>query len=270
MFTDTDFASQIREKLGSESTGKWLEIMDFMISELPFLRSAGRPTISEISNSRVGRAGFDSFRLFVEEKQKLGGLGWSFNTYKSWKKAHTLVEKYPYLRDLEISASEINTLERENSEFPSTLDAYFSLKKDRKTLLEERQKTKNTSLQKQIDSITTQLDQTQAHLAIERASADSLKSVEGQLRKELTEANQKLGSLTEQLESSANLATQRNQTIETLKNTVSEKKTELEKLKKKLDTAETEVEMQKIRIKKHEKMSLFERIIFCFQSGGKQ
>lgn len=265
MFTDTDFACQLREKLGSESTGKWLEVMDFLVSELSFLRSAGRPTGSEIASSKIGRAGFDSFRQFTEEKPSAGGLGWSFGTYKAWKKAHSLVEKYPYLRELQISASEINTISRENEEFPTTLEAYLSLKNDRKMLLNERQQANSSSLQKKIDSITAQYEQTEAALALERASADNLKSVEEQLRKELTEAYKANGALNEQLNRFTDLSNKTKEKTESLTSTVDEKNTQLESLKKELKEKEKTLEIQKRKLKKYENMSSFEKFFFLFR-----
>lgn len=212
---DTSLASSLREKLGSESAGKWIEFMDSLGSSLPFvLRGAGRPTSEEIASSAIGKGGFRSWREMIEYSPAFGGLGWSYDTYKAWKKAYSLILKYPYLRDLSLSSSEINTIQRENEQFPTTLEAFKELKEKKKDSQEERRLNSITSLQKQLSAATKEVATLKAQLETSRVSADQFKSLSEQLRKELAISNEKNGALQVQLERSNHTVKRKNQKIE--------------------------------------------------------
>jgi flagellar motility protein MotE (MotC chaperone) len=201
MLKDTQLAFSLREKLGSESTGKWIEFMDSVGASLPFLlRSAGRPTTEEIARSQITAGGFTSWRQMIETSPDLGGLGWSYDTYKAWKKAYNLVLKHPYLRDLALSSSEINTIQRENKEFPATLEAFEALKNGRKDAQEERRQNSVAALQKQLFVAKKEATEAQNGLAVSRASEAQSKSVLSQIRQDLAQSNEKIGSLQVQLE----------------------------------------------------------------------
>jgi flagellar motility protein MotE (MotC chaperone) len=198
---DTEIAYSLREKLGSESAGKWLEFMDFIESSLPFiLRGAGRPTTEEIASSAIGYGGFTSWREMIESSSAWGGLGWSYDTYKAWKKAYSLVQQHPYLRNLALSSSEINTVRRENKEFPASLEAFEALKNSRKDAQEERRQNSVAALQKQLFIAKKEVTEAQNGLAISHASEAQSKSVLSQIRQDLAQANEKIGSLQVQLE----------------------------------------------------------------------
>lgn len=217
MARDTHLASSLREKLGADSAGQWIDFMDSLGASLPFLlRSAGRPSNAEIANSAIGAGGFTSWRQMVESSPAWGGLGWSYDTYKSWKKAYALVQKHPYLRDLMLSSSEINTIQRENKEFPASREAYDDLKKGRKDAQEERRLNSVKALQAQLSNAKQQAAAAQTALEASRASEASLKSLESQLRQELAQSNEKIGALQVQVERSTSLAEKRKSKIEAL------------------------------------------------------
>lgn len=217
MSRDTQLASSLREKLGSESAGQWIAFMDSMGSSLPFLlRGAGRPTTAEIASSAIGSGGFTSWRQMVESSPAWGGLGWSYDTYKAWKKAYVLVQKHPYLRDLNLSSSEINTIQRENSVFPPSLEAYDDLKKGRKDAQEERRLNSVASLQKQLSVEKAKAASTNTTLEASRASEALLKSLCDQIRKDLALSNAEKGALQVQVERSTSIAQKRKDKIDAL------------------------------------------------------
>jgi flagellar motility protein MotE (MotC chaperone) len=175
--------------------------MDFIESSLPFiLRGAGRPTTEEIASSAIGYGGFTSWREMIESSPAWGGLGWSYDTYKAWKKAYSLVQQHPYLRNLALSSSEINTVRRENKEFPASLEAFEALKNSRKDAQEERRQNSVAALQKQLFIAKKEVTEAQNGLAISHASEAQSKSVLSQIRQDLAQANEKIGSLQVQLE----------------------------------------------------------------------
>jgi hypothetical protein len=216
---DTQLASSLRELLGSESAGQWILFMDSLGSSLPFiLRGAGRPTTEEIASSSIGAGGFTSWREMIESSPAWGGLGWSYDTYKAWKKAYSLVLKHEYLRDLALSSSEINTIQRENKTFPASLEEFQCLKEKRKDAQEERRQNSVAALQKQLSASKQEMASLKATLDSSRASADNIKSLNATLQASLTEKDQKTGSLQVQLERANTTAAKRKEKIESLQN----------------------------------------------------
>lgn len=175
----TQFAQDLREALGAESAGLWIFFMDKIRATLPFLlEAAGRPKAEAIQASAIGEAGFDSWGQMVEASPENGGLGWSLDSWKAWKRAYAVVQAYPYLRNLELTASEINTLSREVQPFPPTAEALSAAKVERTKKLDAKRGNAVAALQSQlaeakktIESLTTQLSSVVAEL---EAAKDAL------------------------------------------------------------------------------------------------
>ena len=127
--------------LDTKSGNSWLNLMDYCHEILAdVIASKGKPTQETISESIIGQAGFTSWRLMVETSVSSGGLGWNISTWNQWKRAYRVVKKYPYLRDIEITPSLINTLWNELKEgFPTDLVEFEAYQAKRKVEIEERQ-----------------------------------------------------------------------------------------------------------------------------------
>lgn len=247
---DTELAYSLRESLGSESAGRWLQVMDLIRASLPFLlQKAGRPSNEEVSSSAIGRAGFTSWRDMIEAAPEQGGLGWSYDSYKSWKKAYALVLKHPYLRDLSLSASEINTISRENPEFPSSLEEFQGLREKRKDAQEERRLNSVKALQSQLSTANREKSALQADLDTSRASEAALKSIESQLRQELAQSSEKIGALQVQVR------------------TANEKLEEMESLKASLESAQRANQAMSGYIRRRQNMSRWE-LFMAFWKGA--
>jgi len=191
---DTEFANSLRETLGSESAGRWIEFMDQVASSLSFLLgSAGRPTSEDVTTSVIGRAGFTSWKQMVESSAAHGGLGWSYDSFKAWKKAYAVVQKHPYIRDLGLSSSEINTISRETEQWPPTLDALRAYQEQRKDQGESRRQNSIAALQKQLTALEQEKQALAIPLASSRASVDRLQSETETLQKRLEVALTELG-----------------------------------------------------------------------------
>jgi uncharacterized phage infection (PIP) family protein YhgE len=168
----TQFAQDLRDSLGAESAGLWIFFMDKVQAMLPFLiGEAGRPKVDAVRASVIGAAGFDSWFSMVESSPDEGGLGWSIDSWKAWKKAFAVVQAHPYLRNLELTASEINTLSREIKPFPPTPEALEAAKLERTKKLNAKRGNAVAALQGQlaeaktaIESLTTQLGRVTADL----------------------------------------------------------------------------------------------------------
>jgi uncharacterized coiled-coil protein SlyX len=168
----TQFALDLREALGAESAGLWVFFMDKVRASLPFLMdSAGRPKAEIVQSSAIGQAGFDSWSAMVESSPDKGGLGWSVDSWKAWKRAYGIVQAHPYLRNLDLTASEINTLSREIQPFPPTPEALEAAKLKRTEKLNAKRGNAVAALQQQlaeakttIESLTSQLGRVTADL----------------------------------------------------------------------------------------------------------
>lgn len=148
----TKFAEEMREALGAESAGLWVFFMDKVRAILPFLmNAAGRPKAEIVQASVIGQAGFSSWSEMIEASPEKGGLGWSVDSWKAWKRAYTFIQEYEYLRSLELTASEINTLSREIQPFPETVEALEAAKSKRKNELEAKRGNSVSALSSQLN-----------------------------------------------------------------------------------------------------------------------
>jgi uncharacterized phage infection (PIP) family protein YhgE len=155
---NTQFAEDLREALGAESAGKWLEFMDRIQSSLEFLLgAAGRPTKEQIDSSVIGTAGFESWTQMIETSPVWGGLGWSVDSWKSWKRAYAVVQKNLYLREMSLTASEINTLSREFKPFPASLEAFEAAKAARSDRIEASRGNSIAALKSQLTAAQSQV-----------------------------------------------------------------------------------------------------------------
>jgi hypothetical protein len=107
------FKLQLSDMLALERKNGWIDTVDFCYQNIPFLGKHGTPSNHEIQYSLVGQQGFKSWKAFIEH------LGWSYDKWKKWRKAYSIVIKYPYLRELQVSMSAIiNTHRALKNDFP--------------------------------------------------------------------------------------------------------------------------------------------------------
>lgn len=130
--------TKIRSLLGVESSGKWIELMDYIYLVLSDVLTIGKPTKKAIEQSIIGENGFTSWREMFTTSQEKGGFGSNYSSYEAWKRAYAVVTKYPYLRELELTASQINTINRETKGFfPANLSEYEALLNERDNKLKQ-------------------------------------------------------------------------------------------------------------------------------------
>lgn len=173
-------AQGVREKLvealGTENhPAQWMTFMDTVTRLLPDILSPGRPSAEAIKRSTIGQLGFKSWQAMIEAPAELGGLAWNFSAWKAWRRAWTVVQANPWLRNQALSSSEINTLsselKRADKPFPSSYEA----------LQDNLQAKAAATEQKRSETLT----------AAQEALADT--------RKALTETEGKLAALSDQL-----------------------------------------------------------------------
>jgi len=162
----SDLSISLRSLLGAESAGEWIYFMDKIGAELPFLLSRGRPTATAIADSEIGASGHKSWSSYIEHE-----LHWNVNTWRAWQRAYTLVAKYPYLRDLELSASAINSLNAKSNKFPADLESYNSAKAEIKTNADATKAESLSALKQRVLSLEENNSELSSELIALKASS---------------------------------------------------------------------------------------------------
>lgn len=139
------FHSKLNAMLAINRQGGWIEIMDFIYHELPFLMKPGRPKTEDIRGSFIADLGYSSWKSFVED-----GLGWSYYTWKKWGDAYRLILESPFLRELRVSRNAIIQAHKTlNNQFPkdkATWSQYVQSKKQKSKILSNSTYSKNSDL----------------------------------------------------------------------------------------------------------------------------
>jgi hypothetical protein len=133
---------QMCDYLGAESGNQWLNFMDYTYEILGNIVSGrGKPSAELIKESIIGKAGFTSFKEMVETPVQESGLGWNISAWTAWRRAYSVVIKHPYLRDLELTASSINTIynELKKEGFPENIEAFNEYQVNRASGQKDRQ-----------------------------------------------------------------------------------------------------------------------------------
>lgn len=224
------FVEEMREALGAESAGLWIFFMDKVRATLPFLLdAAGRPKAEVVRSSVIGAAGFESWGQMVEASPDAGGLGWSIDSWKAWKKAYSVVLKRPYLRGLDLTASEVNTLSREFDPFPDTTDALEAAKLERKNRLDAKRGNSVSALKSQVQDLQGQLAELERRVRFLAGERDDWRE-----KYEMREnANQAINNKYQRMRVLQDVADKR---ISELEASVESKNDEIAKLKKYLRT----------------------------------
>ncbi|MCG6202040.1 hypothetical protein [Psychromonas antarctica] len=127
MTTTEEEILELKKLLITKNGSSWIDFMDHIYDKFSDILKKGKPKYSAISSSIIGRSGFNSWREMIETKENKGGLGWKYSSFDSWKRAYSIVKKHPYLREKNISASQINSMSRKTKNkigFPSTQEMF--------------------------------------------------------------------------------------------------------------------------------------------------
>jgi len=162
----SELANSLRSLLGAESSGEWVRFMDKIAVELPFLLKRGRPTAAAISDSEIGTAGCKSWSDYIEAK-----LNWNTSTWRAWQRAYTVVSEFPYLRELELSASAVNALKAKSDQFPPDLSAYNALRAEMEVNADKTRSNSLTALKQHVQSLEQDLNTLSNESAVYKASA---------------------------------------------------------------------------------------------------
>lgn len=100
--------SALVDALGTENNpAQWMIFMDAVTTHLPDILSSGRPSSAAISRCLIGQHGFNSWKEMIEASNSDNGLGWNFSAWKAWRRAWTVIQEYPWLRNESLTSSEV-------------------------------------------------------------------------------------------------------------------------------------------------------------------
>ena len=181
----SDFIARLRALLSDESV-RWIEAMDSIFHELPFLLENRRPRLEEIKNSPIGQIGFSTWIELLEAPPEAGGLGGNRHTWHAWRRAYSHVQRHPYLRDLGWTASRINSVARDlGGEFPPTREELEQRLAARARAREVERETRETALRDQLAAQALEIARLRAELAEARAAAAEASAARELIRSEL-------------------------------------------------------------------------------------
>jgi len=201
-----DAHTQLLAALGTESNpAQWMTFMDTVTRLLPEVLSSGRPPKEVIQRCAIGQLGFTSWKAMIEAPTDHGGLGWNESGWKAWRRAWTLVQTYPWLRNEPLTSSEVNTIgldcKRDGIRFPSSPGELEAIRQGRKEAQEARKAESIQGLTQRAETAEKALQEVSA---LSKSLADQL----AQVREQLATA---LGQVAEQAESIGTLKAEKSQ-----------------------------------------------------------
>lgn len=195
--------AELLEALGTENNpAQWMQFMETVTKRLPDVLSSGRPSAEAIKHSVIGQLGFSSWRAMIEAPTAEGGLAWNWSAWVAWRRAWKIVQTWPYLRDLPLTAAQVNRVHqasKDSSEgFPanaSTLEAWESQQKEQR---KERHTVSVETLKAQVQGLETKLKNANHDFLIAEAKASNLEYQAEFTSEVIAKTNKDYGKLKEQ------------------------------------------------------------------------
>lgn len=181
----------------ADNPSAWMTFMETVTRLLPDVLSSGRPSKDSIQKSAIGQLGFNSWQEMIEAPADQNGLAWNISAWKAWRRAWATVQSNPWLRNENLTSSEVNTLANEfkSSDFPDSMEKYEALKKERKELAEKRRTDTVAALKLKTEEAEKKVIQAQATIValenqLQNARTEFRKQGEimADLKNQLTEA----------------------------------------------------------------------------------
>lgn len=133
----------------ADNPSAWMNFMEVVTRLLPEVLSAGRPTAESIEKSLIGELGFKSWSEMIESPN---GLAWNVSGWKAWRRAWATVQENPWLRSQRLTSSEVNTIARTYTPFPSSIQELENLKTQKNTALAQQKAETIAELKAEIEA----------------------------------------------------------------------------------------------------------------------
>lgn len=163
--------AELLAALGTETNpAQWMIFMDAVTRLLPEVLSPGRPTREAIQRSAIGQLGFKSWREMIEAPTDAAGLGWNWSGWKAWRRAWSVVQAYPWLREQPIGSSEVNALQQElnrsGEPFPQSSEEMDAYRAEREKIAADRRSNSIAALNKQLEEAQLRATQAEAQVIV--------------------------------------------------------------------------------------------------------
>jgi len=192
--------AELLEALGTENNpAQWMAFMEAVTKRLPDVLSSGRPSAEAIKQSVIGQLGFSSWRSMIEAPTSDGGLGWNWSAWVAWRRGWKVVQTWPYLLEMPITAAEVNRIHQQTKDtadgFPSSPQALQAWKEEQREAQKEQRRESLEDLKKQVQELETKLRDTTRALEMANVKADNLENQARATDAVLSERNQDIGKL---------------------------------------------------------------------------
>jgi len=179
----------------ADNPSAWMDFMETVTRLLPDILSSGRPSTESINRSPIGQLGFKSWQAMIEAPADAHGLGWNFSAWKAWRRAWSVVQTHPWLRQEALTSSEINTwandFKQKGTEFPGSMEALQQLQQAKVATAEQKRAVSLAEAQKAaqeaLAAAATLRDQLAEAASRERILAEEVGTLKGQLKLALVE-----------------------------------------------------------------------------------
>ncbi len=226
--------AELLSALGTENNpAQWMTFMDAVTKLLPDVLSSGRPSKETIQRCAIGQLGFSSWQAMIEGPTDAGGLGWNLSAWKAWRRAWTVVQANPWLRDESMTSSEINSLaldlSRDGIKFPGEAGELESIRKARKEAQEQHRTNSVTALTESLRAAETAAGEARAQIVVLNEMSKLAADREHQFAEMISSKTELIGTLkAEKAELSDQLKDLKNQ-LHVLKNKAPTRAPELSK-----------------------------------------
>lgn len=191
---------ELVQALGTENNpAQWMIFLEAVTRLLPDVLSSGRPSTEAIKRSVIGQLGFTSWRAMIEAPTAEGGLGWNWSAWVAWRRAWKVVQEWPYLRDLPLTAAQINRIHQATKDrpegFPESAAALEAWEVEQKEQRQEQRAVSVETLKNQIADLESQLKETTRALDLTTTKAANLEDHLRATEQVMKEVNQDHGKL---------------------------------------------------------------------------
>jgi hypothetical protein len=197
--------AELLEALGTENNpAQWMAFMEAVTKRLPDVLSTGRPSIEAIKRSVIGQLGFTSWKTMIEAPAADGGLSWNWSAWVAWRRAWKIIQTWPYLQELPLTAAQINRVHQASKNgpegFPVNAKALEDWEENQRLERQEQRTVSIENLKNRIQELEALVQERTHSLDKTKTKAENLESQAQATNAMLSKRNQEIGKLQAQTE----------------------------------------------------------------------
>lgn len=199
---------RLLDALGTENEpDRWMTFMETVTELLPDVLAPGRPSTAAIQRCVIGQLGFRSWTEMVEAPVDARGLGWSWSSWKQWRRAWSAVERAPWLRQSGLTPAQVNAIALDaqslGRELPASEAEAAALRAEKARQAEAKAAASLEGLRQRAEAAESALLQEQRRVASiigQAAEAATLREQLQQVSAQVAAQAEQLGTLRAQLD----------------------------------------------------------------------